>query len=67
MRWAGLKECRDTDFLVERNMQRDIYVPYNAIQDITGDRIALNIPAGRVDKMGWVSPPIVGRRPGGRL
>ncbi len=55
-----VKEVRDTDFLVDRTMQRDVYIPFSAVRNVTGDRIALNIPAGQVDNMGWMSPPVTG-------
>lgn len=61
-----VKEVRDNDFLVDRAMQRDIYIPYSAIQSIHGERIMLNIPAGQVDAMGWPTSEMLGTsRPAG--
>jgi ferritin-like metal-binding protein YciE len=54
-----VKEMRDGDFLIDRPMKRDVYVPYNAIQNIDGGRAILNIPAGQVDSMGWDKPPLL--------
>jgi ferritin-like metal-binding protein YciE len=54
-----VKDMRDGDFLVDRKMQRDVYVPYNAIQNIDGGRAVLNIPTGQVDNMGWQNPPLM--------
>lgn len=61
-----VKECRESDFLVDRSMQRDIYVPYSAVEDITGDTIALNIPADQVDDMGWAKPSLASDASGGQ-
>ena len=53
-----VKEVRGQDFLVDRAMQRDVYVPFSAVQDVAGGRVVLNLPAGRVDDMGWPSPGV---------
>ena len=53
-----VKAIRDTDFLVDRSMKRDVYVPYSAIRDVSGDRIVLNIQSDQVDNMGWANPPV---------
>ena len=60
-----VKECRESDFLVDRSMQRDIYVPYSAVQDISDDTVALNIPADQVDEMGWAKPSLTSDTPTG--
>ncbi|HKC72902.1 MAG TPA: DUF892 family protein [Chloroflexota bacterium] len=54
-----VKEVRDADFLVDRRGRRDIYVPFDAIQETTGDRIMLNLPADRVEDMAWEKPPLI--------
>lgn len=51
-----VKEVRSNDFLVNRNMQRDVYMPFSAVQNVSGNTIALNIPANQVDNMGWANP-----------
>ncbi len=51
-----VKEVRGTDFLVDRRMQRDVYVPLDAVQSVTADTVALNIPAAQVDDMNWPTP-----------
>jgi HSP20 family protein len=58
-----VKEVRDGDFLVDRAMQRDAYVPYSAIKTIDGDRIMLDVPASQVDSMGWPSSSLTGTTP----
>ena len=54
-----VKEVRATDFLVDRRMQRDIYVPNDAIRDVARGQVNLNIPAHQVDNMGWANPPLM--------
>jgi hypothetical protein len=54
-----VKEVRATDFLVDRRMQRDIYVPNEAIRDVSRGQVMLNIPAHQVDNMGWANPPLM--------
>jgi ferritin-like metal-binding protein YciE len=54
-----VKEVRSADFLVDRPRQRDVYVPFDAIQETTGDRIMLNIPADRVEDIAWEKPPLI--------
>lgn len=53
-----VKDVRNTDFLLERSMQRDVYVPFDAIRDISSDRIVLNVSSDQVDSMGWENPPM---------
>ena len=53
-----VKDVRSADFLLERSMQRDVYVPFDAIRDISSDRIVLNKASDQVDNMGWENPPM---------
>ena len=58
-RVGWVKTLRDTDFLVDLTMQRDIYVPYTAVKDITTEnQVVLTIPGNQVDNMGWPKPPV---------
>lgn len=41
-------------------MQRDIYVPFSAVSNVTGSRVVLTLPAGDVDDQGWENPPLMG-------
>jgi ferritin-like metal-binding protein YciE len=54
-----VKEIREADFLVDRKMKRDVYVPFNAIQNVDDGRATLNIPVKQVDTMGWQRPPLI--------
>jgi hypothetical protein len=56
---GSVKEVRANDFLVNRHMKRDVYVPYTAIRDVSGNQVVLNIPASQVDSMGWPNPSII--------
>ncbi|HET8631002.1 MAG TPA: DUF2171 domain-containing protein [Thermomicrobiales bacterium] len=55
-----VKAVRAADFLVDRRMRRDVYVPMAAVRDVTADSIMLDVPAGRVDDQHWPSPPLTG-------
>jgi HSP20 family protein len=55
-----VKEIRPSDFLVSRSLHRDIYVPLNAVQNVSNDQVYLNIPSDQVDDMNWPSPPMFG-------
>ncbi len=51
-----VKEVRRTDFLVDRTLARDLYVPYSACEALDGGRIKLKVPAGAVGEQGWATP-----------
>lgn len=55
-----VKEVRPNDFLLNRSLHRDIYVPINAVQNVSNDQVYLNIPSDQVDAMNWPSPPMFG-------
>ncbi len=54
-----VRDVRDNDFHVDIPMQRDIYVPFTAIQNVEGDRVVLTIPASQVNDMNWPKPPLL--------
>ncbi len=51
-----IKEVRGTDFLVNRPLARDLYVPYSACRALEEDRVILKVPGGAVGDQGWASP-----------
>jgi hypothetical protein len=61
-----VKAVRLSDFLVDRPLARDVYVPIDAVQAVVGEtateagraRVILTVAAGRVDDMGWPAPPL---------
>jgi hypothetical protein len=54
-----VKEIRENDFLVDRPLARDVYVPFDACYEITHDRIVLNIRADEVNDQNWPVPEII--------
>ena len=52
-RVGQVKEVRAADFLVERPLQRDVYVPFAAIRDVTGNQVVLTVTSDRVDAIKW--------------
>ncbi len=53
-----VRDVRDGDFLIDIPMHRDVYAPFNAIQNMDGKRVVLNIPASNVNDMHWPNPPL---------
>ena len=53
-----VKEVRVNDFLVDRSMARDVYIPLNACQ-MTNGQIRLNIRADEVDDQDWEMPDLI--------
>jgi len=51
-----VKEVRDRDFLVDRTMKRDVYIPFDAATSVEGTRVTLAIGAEQVDTMHWEEP-----------
>jgi hypothetical protein len=54
-----VKEVRDRDFLIDRPMRRDVYAPFDAIQNVSGDTVMLKITSDKVDNTNWPRPPVV--------
>lgn len=54
-----VKEVRDSDFLIDRPMRRDVYAPFNAIQHVNGDTVTLNVSSDQVDNMNWPKPSLL--------
>jgi hypothetical protein len=57
-----VKEVRAADFLLDRVMRRDLYVPYSAvarvITDVVPERVVLTVRGAEVAVMDWESPPL---------
>lgn len=61
MRPVGVvRNVRDNDFRIDIPMQRDLYAPFDAVQNVTADRVILNIPADQVKDMNWSRPSLMG-------
>jgi hypothetical protein len=55
---AGIiKETRTNDFLLDRPLAPDIYLPYDTIQNVAVDIVTLNISDGQIDDLGWADDP----------
>lgn len=50
-----VKEVRSTDFLLNRTLKQDIYVPYYACK-YTGRKLVVDVPANEIDDQGWAKP-----------
>lgn len=48
-----VKDVRGADFLVDRPMKRDLYIPFDAVQVVQENQVILSIPASQVDEMKW--------------
>ncbi len=55
-----VKQVCHADFLVDRQLQRDIYVPLDAVRVVIDSRIVLTVRGDRVDSTGWANPPLWG-------
>lgn len=53
-----IKQVNGNELLVDRRMQRDIFVPFDAVQQVSQDGVVLNVPSDQVDNMGWRNPPL---------
>jgi hypothetical protein len=57
-RFVGrVKRVRENDFLVNRPLARDVYVPFLALMR-TGERVHLAVEAGEVGGQGWEQPDL---------
>lgn len=52
-----VKDVRANDFLVDRSLARDVYIPMSASQ-ISDGQIRLNVRADEVDNQGWEMPDL---------
>jgi hypothetical protein len=52
-RVGQVSSVRDTDFGVDRPLQPDVYVPFDAIAEVTDDAVVLTMMAAEVDDMFW--------------
>jgi len=53
-----VKEVRANDFLVDRTMQRDIYVPFTAVQDVNQSGVMLTVASDEVNNQDWEKPSL---------
>ena len=61
---GGVKEISNNSFLIDRPMHRDLFVPFNAIRSMSGNRLTLSVQANEVDDQGWATPALMGSSSG---
>ena len=44
---------RGSDFLVDRGQARDVYKPFDVVENVVAGRVVIEILADQVDQMGW--------------
>lgn len=55
-----IKEVRAKDFLLDRSMRRDVYVPFRVIAAVTGSRVQLTVTTDEINAADWEKPGLVG-------
>jgi hypothetical protein len=53
-----VKRLRDNDFLVDRRFDRDVFVPFTAIKEVSDGRVTLTVASNETGRMGWENPPL---------
>lgn len=53
-----VKLVRSGDFVLDRPMARDLYVPFGACQSVAENRVVLRAEAGEIDNQGWNAAPL---------
>lgn len=53
-----VKAVRELDFLLDRKLKRDTYVPFDAVKGIREDQVMLRATASGIDELGWKHPPL---------
>ena len=55
-----VKAVHGTDFVLNRPMGRDLFVPFSAVRTVDGERVMLGIRASEVDDQHWPNPELTG-------
>ena len=55
----GNMEVRSDDFLADRSMEHDVYIPFDACQPHNNGQIRLNMRSDRVDNQNWLMPELL--------
>ncbi len=56
---GAVKEVRNGDFLVNRPMSRDVYVPFGDCNVTADGKVQLNVRADQIDQQAWMMPEAV--------
>ena len=51
-----VKETFESDFLLDRRLQTDCYVPYTVVREVTPNRVILTVPSYELNQQGWPIP-----------
>ena len=54
-----VKAVRRDDFLLARELQRDVYVPMEYVQSVAGGRVALTLSTADVSALKLETPPLL--------
>lgn len=57
---GSVKGVRVHDFLLDRTMQRDLYVPFSAVREVGGRTIVLGVTRDEVGSQEWEMAPLFG-------
>jgi hypothetical protein len=55
-----VKSVRAHDFLLDRSMRRDVYVPFSAVREVGGHTVVLGIQPDEIGDQGWETAPLFG-------
>ena len=58
-RVGQVMEVRGDEFLVQRSLGRDVYVPFSSCQEIAENQVILSVAANAVDSQGWAYPDLL--------
>jgi hypothetical protein len=53
-----IKEVRSDDFLLDRPMARDVFIPFSAC-DLMDGKVKLHVRANEVEHQGWQTPEMI--------
>ena len=57
---GSIKEVRTHDFLLDRSLRSDLYVPFSAIRELGGRTVVLAVAGSDVNSQGWEEPQLFG-------
>lgn len=65
-RLGDVKDMRGSDFLLDRPMRRDLFVPFTAVREVSGNRVVLRFRDHEIGDQNWESPALLGGDQGER-
>lgn len=55
-----VKERRTHDFILDRRLRRDMYVPFSAVREVGGRTVVVGVQADEIDAQGWETTELFG-------